>query len=293
MSIIKHVLPPHIRDIGAFSVRRVLPSIQTQTVGPFIFFDHFGPVEFTPPGGMDVRPHPHIGLATVSYLFEGSIEHRDSLGSIQTIRPGDVNWMIAGEGIVHSERTPAEMRAQGSRLHGVQTWVALPVSAEQTAPAFSHHPADSLPTLQFPGVSVVVVAGTAFGAQSPVEVFSPTLYAALHLEAGAELDIPVDHEERGLYLVEGAAEVDGEALTLHHMVVLTPGKVVKLRASSQARLMLVGGAPIDGHRLIEWNFVASERHLIDVAKLRWAQDAFPKVPGETERIPLPGERPSA
>lgn len=287
MSKIKHLLKPHTRDIGAFAVRRVLPSALAQTVGPFIFFDHFGPVELPPQEGMDVRPHPHIGLATVSYLFEGEIEHRDSLGSVQIIRPGDVNWMTAGRGIVHSERTPAALRTHGSRLHGVQTWVALPKALEGTDPAFVHHPAATLPQLTFPGVCVSVIAGTAFGAQSPVAVFSPTLYAALSLDAGATLVIPPEHEERGLYLIEGEAEIDGESLTLHHLAVLTPGSAVTLRARSGARLMLVGGAPADGRRFIEWNFVASERELIEDAKARWEADAFPHVPGETERIPLP------
>lgn len=287
MSTIEHLLKPHTRDIGAFAVRRVLPSALAQTVGPFIFFDHFGPVELPPHEGMDVRPHPHIGLATVSYLFEGEIEHRDSLGSLQTIRPGDVNWMTAGHGIVHSERTPAALRVDGSRLHGVQTWVVLPKGQEGVDPAFAHHPAASLPQLTFPGACVSVIAGTAFGAQSPVAVFSPTLYAALSLDAGATLVIPPEHEERGLYLIEGEAEVDGEPLTVHHLAVLTPGSAVALRAGTEARLMLVGGAPADGRRYIEWNFVASERDAIEAAKVRWEEDAFPHVPGETERIPLP------
>ncbi len=287
MPTIVHLLKPHVRDIGAFAVRRVLPSSLAQAVGPFIFFDHFGPVTLPPGEGMDVRPHPHIGLATVTYLFDGAIRHRDSLGSDQVIRPGDVNWMTAGSGIVHSERTPADMRATGSVMHGVQTWVALPKEHEMTAPAFSHHPADTLPQLTFPGACVSVIAGSAFGASSPVNVFGPTLYAAVDLDAGAVLTLSSEHEERGVYLIDGDADVNGEALALHHLAVLEPGAEAVLRAKAASRVMLVGGAPMDGRRAIEWNFVASDRSMIEAAKTRWENDAFPHVPGETERIPLP------
>jgi redox-sensitive bicupin YhaK (pirin superfamily) len=287
---IAHLLKPHVRDLGGFQVRRTLPSAVAQTVGPFIFFDHMGPVTFAPGEGMDVRPHPHIGLATVTYLFDGEIVHRDSLGSVQAIRPGDVNWMTAGRGIVHSERTPAERRASGGPSHGIQTWVALPKAHEATEPSFSHHPAATLPQLQRPGVTMTVIAGTAFGHASPVKVFSGTLYVAIALEPGATLEIPPEHEERAVYVVSGDVALDGEAVPEAHMALLEPGQTVTLAAGSAARVMLLGGEPADGHRAIYWNFVASDRATIEDAKARWEADQFPHVPGETERIPLPPER---
>ncbi|KAA0178691.1 pirin family protein [Cupriavidus cauae] len=290
MSAIEHLLKPHVRDIGDFSVRRVLPSAAAQTVGPFIFFDHMGPVELPPGHGMDVRPHPHIGLATVTYLFEGEIVHRDSVGSEQTIRPGDVNWMTAGSGIVHSERSPQAARDAGPRLHGIQTWVALPREHETVAPSFFHHPAATLPQLVHGGARITVIAGDAFGARSPVQVFSRTLYAALELDAGASLAIPPEHEQRGLYLVDGAAAIDGTALPAEHLAVLTPGAEATVTALEPSRLMLLGGEPVDGRRHIFWNFVASSREAIEEAARRWENDEFPHVPGETERIPLPPRR---
>ena len=289
MTSIQHIIGPHVRDLGGFSVKRVLPSAARQTVGPFIFFDHMGPVDFPAGEGIDVRPHPHIGLATVTYLFEGSMVHRDSLGSVQTIVPGDVNWMTAGNGIAHSERSSPEAREKGARLHGIQTWVALPKDQEKVAASFAHHAASTLPKLECPGVQGVVIAGDAFGLTSPVKVNSRTLYVALELAAGASLVIPPEHADRGLYLVDGAVTIDGEALDPHHLAVLEPGGDVTLAAQVSSRVMLLGGDPTDGHRHIYWNFVASDKADIDDAKQRWEADAFAHVPGETERIPLPSK----
>ena len=289
MTSIQHIIGPHVRDLGGFSVKRVLPSAARQTVGPFIFFDHMGPVDFPAGEGIDVRPHPHIGLATVTYLFEGSMVHRDSLGSVQTIVPGDVNWMTAGNGIAHSERSSPEAREKGARLHGIQTWVALPKDQEKVAASFAHHAASTLPKLECPGVQGVVIAGDAFGLTSPVKVNSRTLYVALELAAGASLVIPPEHADRGLYLVDGAVTIDGEAFDPHHLAVLEPGSDVTLTAQVSSRVMLLGGDPTDGHRHIYWNFVASDKADIDDAKQRWEADAFAHVPGETERIPLPSK----
>jgi hypothetical protein len=284
---IAQILRAKPRDIGGFAVRRVLPAWPTQMVGPFIFFDHMGPAALPPGHGLDVRPHPHIGLATVTYLFDGEILHRDSVGSVQPIRPGDVNWMIAGHGIVHSERTPPGLRAAGARVHGIQTWVALPRAHEETAPAFAHHPAATLPVVTLPGVAVRVIAGTALGARSPVDVFSPTLYAAAELAPGARFALPPEHEERAVYLVDGAASVAGVALEPGAMAVLAPGSDAEVRADAASIVMLLGGAKMDGARFIWWNFVSSSRERIEQAKADWREDRFPPVPGETERIPLP------
>jgi redox-sensitive bicupin YhaK (pirin superfamily) len=284
---VAHVLKSHLRDIGGFAVRRVLPALPKQMVGPFIFFDHMGPAALAPGNGLDVRPHPHIGLATVTYLFDGEILHRDSVGSVQPIRPGDVNWMTAGRGIVHSERTPPSLRAAGGRVHGIQTWVALPRAHEETAPAFAHHSAAALPVVERPGVTVRVIAGTALGARSPVDVFSPTLYAAADVAPGASLVVPPEHEERAVYLVDGSADVAGVALEPGQMAVLAPGGAAAIRASASSTVMLVGGAKMDGPRFIWWNFVASSRERIEQAKADWREDRFPPVPGEIERIPLP------
>ncbi|SPA13360.1 conserved hypothetical protein, PIRIN-LIKE PROTEIN [Cupriavidus taiwanensis] len=291
MSAIEHLLKPHVRDLGDFTVRRLLPAAATQTVGPFIFFDHMGPVQLPPGQGADVRPHPHIGLATVTYLFEGEIIHRDSLGSDQAIRPGDVNWMTAGHGIVHSERSPEHVRPEGARLHGIQTWVALPQQHEGAEPSFFHHPAATLPRIERPGLRMVVIAGDAFGQTSPVKVFSRTLYVAIELDAGASVEIPADHAERGIYPVDGAVSLDGEPLPAEHMVVLTPGQPATLTATAPSRVMLLGGDPTDGRRFIYWNFVASSKVAIEAAAQRWEDDQFPQVPGETERIPLPPRKP--
>ena len=281
-------IPPRVHDLGGgFTVKRLLPHAQRRSVGPFVFFDHIGPAALAADQPMDVRPHPHIGLATVTYLWEGAIQHRDSLGSLQEINPGDVNWMTAGRGIVHSERTPDRLRGQPQRMHGLQTWVALPKEHEETAPAFAHHPAATLPVLERPGARLVVVAGHAFGARAPVQVLVDTLYVSIEMKAGATLAIPAEHAERALYPVEGELMLDGEPLPQDHLAVLEPGTEPVLRAGTDARVMLLGGAPLDGPRFIWWNFVSSSRERIEQAKADWQADAMGQVPGEHERIPLP------
>ncbi|MGE5793641.1 MAG: pirin family protein [Bacteroidota bacterium] len=284
---IEHLLRSHARDIGGFAVRRVLPAVPKQMVGPFIFFDHMGPARLAPGEGLDVRPHPHIGLATVTYLFEGEILHRDSLGSVQPIRPGDVNWMTAGRGIAHSERTPPELRAAGPGVHGIQTWVALPRASEEVEPSFFHHPKASLPVLELQGATLRVIAGRAFGVRSPVAVFSDTLYAAVDLEPGASLALPPEHAERGVYVVEGNVTIGDTAIEAGQLAVLAEGVEAEVRAPFSATLMLLGGARMDGPRFIWWNFVSSARERIERAKADWRADRFGAVPGETERIPLP------
>jgi len=284
---IERVIEPRPRDLGGFEVRRVLPAGGRQMVGPFIFFDHMGPAEFAPGGGIDVRPHPHVCLATVTYLFTGEIVHRDSLGFVQPIRPGDVNWMTAGRGIVHSERTDPELRKTGTRIHGIQSWVALPKSAEESEPAFFHHPAATLPTIEREGVRMRVIAGTAFGQRSPVAVVSETLYVDVALTKGGQLEVPDEHRERAIYVAEGRIAFDGAEFDGGRMIVLDEGATAAIRAAADSRLLLVGGAPMDGPRYIWWNFVASSRERIDRARDDWAAQRFAKVPGETEFIPLP------
>ena len=281
------ILKPHVRDLGEFQVRRLLPGFPHKMVGPFIFFDHMGTVRFPPGQGVNVRPHPHIGLATVTYLFEGAIVHRDSLGKVQRIEPGDVNWMTAGSGIVHSERSSPEDRAAGLPLHGIQTWVALPLAHERAQPAFHHHPKSTLPTVAETGSQLRVIAGRAWGMRSPVQTYSDTLYVAAEMQAGGKIALPAEHEQRGIYVVEGEVEVAGEPLAPQHMAVLPEGRTVVIEAVTAARLMLLGGAKMDGERHIWWNFVASSRELIEDAKVRWHEQRFAPVPGETEFIPLP------
>ncbi|WP_244815292.1 pirin family protein [Caballeronia sp. Lep1P3] len=289
-STIHAQLKPHQHDVGGLTVRRVLPALAARTVGPFIFFDHIGPATLMPGNGLDVRPHPHIGLATVTYLFDGAIMHRDSVGSVQKIVPGDVNWMTAGRGIVHSERTPDEERAAGQSMHGVQTWVALPVASEDVEPSFEHHAAATLPQIERDGVTLRVIAGTAFGATAPTRTFSPTLYVAAHFAAASALALDAEHEERGVYLVDGDLSIDGEALPPQQMAVLSPGATVRLASRQGATAMLLGGAPLDGARFIEWNFVSSSRDKIEAAKHAWSEQRMGHVPGETEFIPLPPPR---
>ncbi len=284
------VITPRTRDLGGFSVRRALPDGRRRMVGPFIFFDHMGPAEFAPGQGIDVRPHPHIALATVTFLFEGEILHRDSLGSQQAIRPGDVNWMLAGRGLVHSERTGPEVRRRGGRLHGIQSWVALPRSLEDTAPSFVHHPSATIPRVQRPGVDLRVVAGTAYGQRSPVSVLSPTLYVAATLDAGATLEVDPEHPERAAYVLDGRIVVAGRELGPGTMAVFNGGSV-ELRALAPTRLVIVGGTAVDGERHIWWNFVASSVEQMERAKQDWHVRnlaRFPNVPGdEQEYIPLP------
>ena len=285
---------PRARDIGGFEVRRALPSSQRQMVGPFIFFDQMGPAEFLTGHGIDVRPHPHIGLATVTYLFRGEFQHRDSLGTNQMIYPGEVNWMIAGNGITHSERTSVETRKNPSALFGVQTWVALPDAAEETGAAFEHHGRNALPLIEGEGKTVRLIIGDAWGERAPVKTFSDMFYADAALTAGALLPLPDNHEDRGVYVLEGSVHVAGGRFDAGRMMVFRPGDTITLRAGAEgARLMLLGGATLDGPRYIWWNFVASSREKIDAAKQAWAEGdwqhgRFQLPPGDTgEFIPLP------
>ena len=284
------LLKPHTKDLGGFEVRRLLPGHPHKMVGPFIFFDHMGPAQLAPGAGVDVRPHPHIGLATVTYLFEGAFMHRDSLGTVQRIEPGAVNWMTAGRGIAHSERSPDDLRPDGPRLHGIQTWVALPVEHEQCEPGFSHHPKSTIPLITMPGVYMHLIAGTAYGRTAPTPTYSPMFYLAVEMEAGASVELPSEHEERGVYVVCGEVEIGGTALPEHHFAVAPPNQSVRVAARSVARVMLLGGSPLEGDRRIWWNFVASSDALIDEAAERWRSGAFAQVPGETEFIPLPKDR---
>jgi redox-sensitive bicupin YhaK (pirin superfamily) len=283
------ILKPHVKDIGGLEVRRLLPAFPKKMVGPFICVDHMGPARFAPGEGIDVRPHPHIGLATVTYLFEGAIVHRDSLGFVQRIAPGDVNWMTAGSGIVHSERSSPVDRAAGSLLHGIQTWIALPLKDERTEPAFVHHPKATLPVVAGSGTELRVIAGHAFGERSPVRTHSDVLYVAAEMQPGGRFGLPPEHEERGVYVVEGEIHIDGGLLAPQHMAVVPEGRTVTIEAATFARVMLLGGANTDGDRHIWWNFVASSREMIEEAKVRWREGSFGSVPGETEFIPLPGE----
>jgi redox-sensitive bicupin YhaK (pirin superfamily) len=275
------------RDLGGFVVRRVLPFAARQMVGPFIFFDHLGPTQFDPGHGIDVRPHPHIALATVTYLFSGSLEHRDSLGTVREIRPGDVKWMTAGSGIAHSERTPRPARMAGEKRHGIQSWVALPDGQEDIEPTFAHYPAGDLPRRMADGMELSVIAGGAFGMQSPVPTLWPTLYVHARFAQGAALAVPPDHEERAVYVVSGELTVGENRIVEGQLAVLEPQSHPTLRASTDAEAMLLGGARFATARYIWWNFVASSRERIERAKDRWSSGGFSPVPGETEFIPLP------
>jgi redox-sensitive bicupin YhaK (pirin superfamily) len=286
---IETVIIPRARDLGGFEVRRALPSAQRQMVGPFIFFDQMGPAELLVGQGLDVRPHPHIGLATVTYLLDGEILHRDSLGTEQPIRPGDVNWMTAGRGIAHSERTAAELRARGQgRLFGLQAWVALPRRAEETAPAFVHHGRADLPVIEGEGKRVRLIAGSLYGQEAPVRTFTAMFYADVALDPGARLPLPPEHEERALYLVEGAIEIAGDRFAAPALLVFRPGDAITVVAAEKpARLLLLGGEPMDGPRHIWWNFVSSSKDRIEQAKADWQAGRFDPVPGDHEFIPLP------
>jgi redox-sensitive bicupin YhaK (pirin superfamily) len=286
------LLNAHGKDLGGgFLVRRLLPAAQRQAVGPFVFFDHFGPIEVQPADNHDVRAHPHIGLSTVTYLFEGAMMHRDSTGLVQRIEPGAINWMTAGRGIVHSERTPDDLRGVVRRSHGLQLWVALPEALEESAPAFSHTPASAIPEVELGGARVRVLVGSAFGASSPVPALSPTAYLDIALEPGATLTLPPLAQERALYAVDQGFAVDGTPVPALALAVLEEGATVQLSAPAGARLALVGGAPL-GHRHIWWNFVSSRRERIVQAADDWAAQRFDAVPGETEFIPLPPRRPA-
>jgi len=289
---IETLIIPRAHDIGGFEVRRALPSAQRQMIGPFIFFDQMGPGEFLTGQGLDVRPHPHIGLSTVTYLFEGQILHRDSLGVRQAINPGDVNWMTAGQGIVHSERTDCGLRGQPNALYGIQSWLALPRAEEERPPDFAHHPAATLPVFADGGASLRLIAGTGWGASAPVKTLWPLFYADAQLKPGASLPMVDHHEERGAYVVRGEVTVAGQAFAAAQMLVFRPGDAITLTAGGAgARLLLLGGATMDGPRHIFWNFVSSSRERLEQAKADWAARRFPVVPDDSvEFIPLPENR---
>ncbi len=287
---VQSVILPPVRDLGdGFTVRRALPSQHKRMVGPFIFFDQMGPAAFKIGDGLDVRPHPHIGLATVTYLLEGEILHRDSLGSVQAIRPGEVNWMTAGSGIVHSERTSPEIRTTGGSLFGLQTWVALPKEAEEVDPGFVHHKAGEIPFAEDAGTHITVIAGSSDGLVSPVKTFSDMVYADIAMLDGARYQLRAEHVERALYVVAGEVEVIGQTggFGVGELVVFQPGAEIILKAKGAARLMLLGGEPLPEHRHIFWNFVSSSQDRLEQAKDDWKAQRFARVPNEDEFIPLP------
>jgi redox-sensitive bicupin YhaK (pirin superfamily) len=289
---VEQVILPPVRDLGdGFTVRRALPSAHRRMVGPFIFFDQMGPAAFRGGEGLDVRPHPHIGLATVTYLLEGEILHRDSVGSVQPIRPGEVNWMTAGSGIVHSERTGPETRAADSALFGLQTWLALPADKEEVAPDFAHYKAHDIPVAEAEGTRLTLIAGTCDGMASPVTTFSDLVYADIALAPGARYRVAAEHVERAIYVVGGAIAVAGQTggFATGELVVFKPGAEIVVEAPQGARLMLIGGEPLAERRHIFWNFVSSRPERIEQAKADWRADRFAAVPGESEVIPLPAD----
>ena len=287
MSTIDLRIEARQKDLGGFTVRRVLPYATHRMVGPFIFFDHMGPAEFAVGEGIDVRPHPHIGLATVTYLFAGEIIHRDSLGSVQAITPGAVNWMTAGSGITHSERTGINERGHLHHAHGIQTWVALPKEAEECEPEFFHHTAESLPEIDMPGIKLRILAGEAYGQRAPVKTYSPIFYVEAYMERGSSLTLPANYSERAMYVVDGDVAVNGEAVAPATMAVFRSGAKV-LTAQSKAHIMLLGGEPFPERRYIFWNFVSSSEARLEQAKSDWQEGRFPTIPGDDkEFIPLP------
>ena len=284
--VIELLIEPAEKDLGEFTVRRALPDKRRQRVGPFIFFDHMGPAEFPPGTGVNVRSHPHIGLATITCLFEGEILHRDSLGYVQPIRPGEINWMTAGKGIVHSEKVSPELLASGQKLHGLQTWVALPIEHEETEPRFEHYSADGIPVLDQKGAKITVVIGTAYGKTSPVKAASETLYVEIKLEPGASINLP-EAEELGVYVISGNIELDGQAISGGVLAVLKNGASASVSAAGGAHLMICGGDTLEGDRIVWWNFVCSSRERLEQAKRDWKAGNFDDVPGEPDFIPLP------
>jgi redox-sensitive bicupin YhaK (pirin superfamily) len=281
-------------DLGdGLVVQRVLPQAGQRRVGPFVFFDYIGPAVFAPGKGIDVRPHPHIGLATVTYLFDGSQMHRDSIGSVKEVVPGDVNWMTSGRGIVHSERTGPETRATGHRLHGIQSWIGFPVKDEEAEPGFQHVARDDLPAAEKNGVAIRLITGSAYGLTSPVKIFSPTFYADAQFESGASLPMTDEHEERAAFVIDGDVEIGGTIYREAQMIVFDPGEAATLTAKTKARVMLLGGAPLDGDRHVWWNFVSSSRERMEKAKADWKAMRFGTIPGDDkEFIPLPPDTPS-
>jgi redox-sensitive bicupin YhaK (pirin superfamily) len=280
------LIQPRQENISGQPILRPLPSAKCRSVGPFVFFDHILENTYPAGSGMNINQHPHIGLSTLTYLFEGQLQHKDSLGSDQLVSPGEVSWMTAGRAVAHVERTPPALQQSGSRLHGLQVWLALPTADEQGPASYRHHPASSLPRSANMGVDICLIAGTGFCLQSPVPVRSPTVYAEIKLAAGAALQIPAEHAERALYLIDGDATLDEQQLPLRGLLVLPEGETYTLSSCCESHLVLIGGARI-GARRINWNFVASDPALIDQARQRWAAQDWPTVPGETERIELP------
>jgi hypothetical protein len=286
-SAIRRILRPADRDLGGFTVRRLMPADTLKSVGPFVFFDHLGPAKLDPGTGIDVRPHPHIGLATITYLFEGELLHRDSLGHVQAIRPGEINWMTAGRGIVHSERTPPALRQAGPSIHGLQLWVALPEEQEEMAPGFFHFDEQQLPARNLEGVSLRVMLGEALGMSSPVRTYSPTLYLEAQLKQGAVFILPDGVEERAVYLVSGRLRARDTLVPAHCLAVFEAMPGIELTAVEDTHLVVIGGEPL-GKRTVWWNLVATRKDLIERAKADWKNGRFPKIPGETDFIPLPG-----
>jgi len=279
------LIRPREKDLGELTVRRVLPAAERRMVGPFVFFDHMGPAVFPPGKGIAVRPHPHIGIATITYLFEGEIMHRDSLGCVQPITAGAVNLMVAGSGIVHSERAGSDL-ADNARLHGIQSWIALPADSEESAPSFTHYPAAALPEIQRDGARVRLIMGEAYGERSPVATFSRTLYLEIALAAGAGIDLPDGEQELAFYVVSGSVRVGGETVEAGVMAAVIPGKAIAIRAGADSRVMVVGGDSI-GPRKMFWNFVSTGQERIEQAKRDWREGKFAVVPGDDEFIPLP------
>lgn len=286
-SSVETVIVPRSTDLGGFEVKRVLPSSRRRMVGPFIFLDQMGPTQFETDTGVDVRPHPHIGLSTVTWLLDGEILHRDSVGSTQNIRPGEVNWMTAGSGIAHSERTPDALRPRGSRLYGLQTWLALPQPFEEAEPFFEHFGDDALPKIDGDGLTATLIAGKGWGKQSPVQVFSETIYADVQIAGGSALPILPEHEERAVYVLEGTVAVAGEDYAAGSLMVFKPGIAIDVQTSADARVMVLGGEAADGPRHIWWNFVSSRPERIEQAKRDWEEKRFAEVVDDDEFIPLP------
>lgn len=288
MSAIDLIIEPRTKDLGGFTVGRILPYAKRRMVGPFVFLDHMGPADFAAHHGIDVRPHPHIGLATVTYLFEGEILHRDTLGSHQLIHPGDVNWMTAGRGIAHSERTEPNEKARPHSMHGLQSWIALPKAHEETAPEFYHHPEATLPRIAHQGANIHVVAGSAYGHEAPVKIYSPLFYAAITLQAGSTLELPNEYSERALYLLEGALRIGSTQIAPHTMPVFSAGERIMVEALQPSRFMILGGEPFAEPRYIDWNFVSSDPERLLQARDDWQNQRFGTIPGDdVEFIPLP------
>ncbi|MFC7518917.1 pirin family protein [Herbaspirillum sp. GCM10030257] len=288
------IVVPRTRDLGdGFEVRRALPTTQRRMVGPFVFLDQMGPHRFEAGTGLDVRPHPHIGLATVTFLYDGEIMHRDSLGTAQPIRPGDVNWMTAGQGIVHSERSTKEVRHNASSLFGLQCWVALPRKHEDTAPSFSHFKADELPRMEGDGIMATIIAGSFFSRTSPVPTLSDMFYVDVLMQPGARMTIAPEYEEQAVYVVQGSIDLGNDGVfDAGHLLVIRPRQILTVKAgNASVRFMLLGGEPMDGPRGVVWNFVSSSQDRLEQAKQDWEAGRFPDLPGETERIPLPDDLP--